>query len=68
MNGLTWAVCLPWTKLYQSVDGLYEYVKCIVCLSITGEPKILGPKNMLKKHGGKKKATKNMANGIKKRQ
>ena len=44
-----------------------EYEKCTVCTQIIGKPKILRPKwDTLSKHGDKRKATRNMANGIKK--
>ena len=65
----TWVACLPWAELFRGSDGLFEYVKCIVCTQITGKQKILTPKwDTLTKHGGKRKATRNMPNGIKKGQ
>ena len=65
----SWAARLPWAELIRGTDGLFEYVKCVVCSQITGKPKILCPKwDTLAKHGGKRKATRNMANGIKKGQ
>jgi hypothetical protein len=65
----TWAARLPWAELYRGSDGLYESVKCLVCSTITDKPKILGPKwDTLIKHGGKRKAIKNMAGRIKKGQ
>ena len=65
----TWAARLPWAELHRGGDGLYESVKCLVCLTVEGRAKILGPKwDTLKKHGGKQKATCDMPNGIKKDQ
>ena len=65
----SWAARLPWVELICGIDGLIEYLKCIVCSQITGKPKILCSKwDTLAKHGGKRKATQNMANGIKKGQ
>lgn len=65
----TWAARLPWAELHRGSDGLYESVKCLVCSTITGKPKLLGPKwDTLQKHSGKRKATKNMIGGIKKGQ
>lgn len=40
----TWAARFPWAELYRGFDGLYEFVRCIVCSTITGKPKIMGPK------------------------
>ena len=40
----TWAARLPWVELFRGSDGLFKYVKCIVCSLITKKPKILGPK------------------------
>ena len=63
----TWATKLPWAELFRRANGLYEYVKCTVCSTISGKPKIMGPKwDALSKHGGKRKATKNLGNGVKK--
>lgn len=46
---------------------MYESVKCLVCTAIEGRDKILGPKwDTLQKHGGKRKATRDMTNGTKK--
>ena len=60
---------MPWAKLFQGADGLYEYVKCAVCSTIIGKPKLMGPKwDTLSKHNGKRKATKNLGNGVKKGQ
>ena len=65
----TWAAKLSWAELFRGADGLYEYVKYIVCSTISGKPKIIGPKwDTLSKHGGKRKATKNLGNGVKKGQ
>jgi hypothetical protein len=65
----TWAARLPWADLCRGSDGLYESVKCTICSTITGKPKILVSKyDTLEKHGGKRMATRNMANGIKKGQ
>ena len=65
----TWAAKLPWAELFRGSDGLFQSVRCVVCSQITGKPKILGPKwDTLVKHSGKRKATKNMALGIKKGQ
>ena len=65
----TWAARLLWTELFRGSNGLFEYVKCVVCSLITEKPKILGPKwDTLSKHRGKRKATRNMPNGIKKGQ
>ena len=63
----TWAAHLPWAEVFRGSNRLLEYVKCIVCTQIIGKPKILRPKwDTLSKHVGKHKATRNMANGIKK--
>ena len=63
----TWAARLSWAEVFRGSDGLLEYVKCTICTQITGKPKILRPKwDTLSKHGNKRKATCNMANGIKK--
>jgi hypothetical protein len=60
---------LPWAKLFRGVDGLYEYVKCAVCSTIIEKPKNMGPKwDTLSKHSGKRKATKNLGNSVKKGQ
>ena len=65
----TWAAQLTWAELFRGSDGLFESVKCVVCLQVTGKPKILGPKwDTLSKHSGKRKATKNLPEGIKKGQ
>ena len=65
----TWAARLPWAEISRGSDGLFEYVKCTVCSEITGKAKILAPKwDTLTKHGGKRKATRNMPNGVKKGQ
>ena len=43
----------------------YDFVKCNICSTIEGREKILAPKwDTLKKHGGKRKAVKNMHGGI----
>ena len=65
----TWAARLPSAELYRGSNGLFESVKCVICSLVTGKPKILGPKwDTLSKHGGKRKATKNLLQGIKKGQ
>ena len=65
----TWAAGLPWAELFRGSNGLFEYVKCVVCSLITEKPKILGQNwDTLSKYGGKLKATYNMPNGIKKGQ
>ena len=65
----SWAARLLWAKLYRGGDGLYEFVKCLVCSTVEGRVKILGPKwDTLKKHGRKRKATCDMPNRIKKDQ
>jgi hypothetical protein len=61
----TWAARLPWATLYRGPNDLYDFVKCNICSTIEGREKILAPKwDTLKKHGGKRKAVKNMHGGI----
>jgi hypothetical protein len=65
----TWAAKLSWAELFRGADGLYEYIKCTMCSTISGKPKIMAPKwDTLSKHSGKRKATKNLDNSVKKKQ
>ena len=40
----TWVAQFSWAELYKRSNGLYEFVKCLVCLLIVGKDKIPGPK------------------------
>jgi hypothetical protein len=53
----SWAVKLHWAECVKGANGLYDFVRCIVCTTFEVHEKILQPKwNTLKKHGGKRKA------------
>jgi hypothetical protein len=53
----SWAVKLHWAECVKGANGLYDFVRCIVCTTFEVHEKILQPKwDTLKKHGGKRKA------------
>jgi hypothetical protein len=53
----TWAAKLTWAECVRRMDGLYDFVRCITCMTFETREKILQPKwNTLKKHSGKRKA------------
>jgi hypothetical protein len=55
----TWAAKLNWAECVKGGNGLYDFVRCIVCTEFETREKILQPKwDTLKKHGGKRKAKK----------
>jgi hypothetical protein len=53
----SWAAKLPWAECVKGRDGLFDYVRCLICSTFEIREKILKPKwDTLKKHGGKRKA------------
>jgi hypothetical protein len=55
----TWVAKLNWAECVKGGNGLYDFVRCIVCTEFETREKILQPKwDTLKKHGGKRKAKK----------
>jgi hypothetical protein len=53
----SWAAKLPWVECVKGGDGLFDYVRCLICSTFEIREKILKPKwDTLKKHGGKRKA------------
>ena len=53
----SWPAKLPWSECVKGPDGLYDFVRCLICSDIEHKEKILQPKfDTLKKHGGKRKA------------
>lgn len=56
-----WAAKLPWAECVKRGDGLFDYVRCLICSTFEIREKILKPKwDTLKKHGGKWKAKTNL--------
>ena len=56
---------LPWATIYRGPNDLYDFVKCNICSTIEAQEKIFAPKwDTSEKHGGKRKAVKNMHGGI----
>jgi hypothetical protein len=52
-----WAAKLPWVECVKGGDGLFDYVRCLICSTFEIWEKILKPKwDTLKKHDGKWKA------------
>jgi hypothetical protein len=50
---------LPWMECVKGEDGLYDFVRCLICTEFEHKDKILKPKfDTLKKHDGKHKAKK----------
>jgi hypothetical protein len=57
----SWAAKLPWVECVKGGDGLFDYVRCLICSTFEIRDKILRPKlDILKKHGGKRKAKTNL--------
>jgi hypothetical protein len=57
----SWAAKLPWAECIKGGDGLFDYVHCLICSAFEIQEKILRPKwDILKKHGGKRKAKTNL--------
>jgi hypothetical protein len=66
----SWPAKLPWAECMKGEDGLYDFVRCLICSEFEHKEKILKPKfDTLKKHGGKRKAKKAIpSKGIRARQ
>jgi hypothetical protein len=66
----SWAAKLFWASCVKGNNGLFDYVKCNICSMFEVRDKILKPKwDTLKKHGGNRKAKKDLpAKGVKKGQ
>jgi hypothetical protein len=66
----SWPAKLPWAEYVKGEDGLYDFVRCLICSEFEHKDKILKPKfDTLKKHGGKRKAKKAIpSKGIRARQ
>jgi hypothetical protein len=57
----SWAAKLPWAECVKGGDGLFDYVRCLICSIFEIQEKILKPKwDTLKKHGRKRKAKTNL--------
>jgi hypothetical protein len=55
------AAKLPWAECVKGGDGLFDYVRCLICSTFEIREKILRPKwDTLKKHGGKRKSKTNL--------
>jgi hypothetical protein len=53
----SWAAKLHWAECVKGANGLYDFVRCIICTIFEVCEKILQLKwDTLKKHGGKMKA------------
>jgi hypothetical protein len=53
----SWSAKLLWAECVKGEDGLYNFVRCLICSEFERKEKIFQPKfDMLKKHGGKRKA------------
>jgi hypothetical protein len=49
----SWGAKLPWAECVKGGDGLFDYVRCLICSTFEIWEKILRPKwDTLKKHGG----------------
>jgi hypothetical protein len=66
----SWPAKLPWSECVKGLDGLYDFVRYLICSEIEHREKILQPKfDTLKKHEGKRKAKAGIpSRGIKKGQ
>jgi hypothetical protein len=57
----SWAAKLSWAECVEGRNGLFDYVRCLICSTFEIPKKILRPKwDTLKMHGGKRKAKTNL--------